>query len=63
MLHHGQLLIEGTLSEVRRKLDLSDESGIVEMICSATGIEADEVSLQLSNDDLLPFKTIGGEEE
>lgn len=63
LLHHGQLLIEGTLSEVRRKLDLSDDSGIVEMICSATGIEADEVSLQLSNDDLLPFRTIGGEEE
>ena len=63
LLHHGQLLIEGTLSEVRRKLDLSNDSGIVEMICSATGIEADEVSLQLSNDDLLHFKTIGGEEE
>lgn len=63
LLHHGQLLIEGTLSKVRRQLGLDDDSGIVQMICSVTGIEADEVSLQLSNDDLLPFKTRGGEEE
>tara|TARA_X000001036_G_scaffold189039_1_gene178246 strand:+ start:2978 stop:3529 length:552 start_codon:yes stop_codon:yes gene_type:complete len=63
LLHHGQLLIEGTLSEVRTNLDLDESSGIVEMICSVTGISPDEVSLELSNDDLLPFKTLRGEEE
>ena len=63
LLHHGQLLIEGTLSNIRKKLDLESDSGIVEMICSVTGIEPDQVTLDLSNDDLLPFKQIGGEEE
>ena len=63
LLHHGQLLIEGTLAEVRTNLDLDESSGIVEMICSVTGISPDEVSLELSNDDLLPFKTLRGEEE
>lgn len=63
LLHHGQLLIEGTLSEVRTNLDLDENSGIVDMICSVTGISPDEVSLELSNDDLLPFKTLRGEEE
>lgn len=63
LLHHGQLLIEGTLSNIRKKLELENDSGIVEMICSVTGIEPDQVTLDLSNDDLLPFKQIGGEEE
>ena len=63
LLHHGQLLIEGTLGGIRKELELDQESGIVEMICSATGIDPEEVSLQLSNDDMLPFKTLGGEEE
>ena len=63
LLHHGQLLIEGTLGDIRKELELDEESGIVEMICSATGINPEEVSLQLSNDDMLPFKTLGGEEE
>ena len=63
LLHHGQLLIEGTLGGIRKELELDEESGIVEMICSATGIDPEEVSLQLSNDDMLPFKTLGGEEE
>tara|TARA_X000001036_G_scaffold211345_1_gene198467 strand:- start:477 stop:1301 length:825 start_codon:yes stop_codon:yes gene_type:complete len=63
LLHHGQLLIEGTLSNIRKKLELGEDSGIVEMICSVTGIEPDQVTLDLSNDDLLPFKQIGGEEE
>jgi ABC-2 type transport system ATP-binding protein len=63
LLHHGQLLIEGTLSTVRENLGLDDNSGILEMICSATGIDPGDVSLELSNDDLLPFKQLGGEEE
>ena len=63
LLHHGQLLIEGTLPDVRKKLDLDDSSGIVEMICSVTGISPENISLDLANDDLLPFKRIGVEEE
>lgn len=63
LLHHGQLLIEGTLPNVRKKLELDAESGIVEMICSVTGISPEDISLDLSNDDLLPFKQIGVEEE
>ena len=63
LLHHGQMLIEGTLDIIRKELGLDEESGIVEMICSATGISPEEVSLQLSNDDMLPFRTLGGEEE
>ena len=62
-MHHGQLLIEGTLPDVRKDLGLDKESDIVEMICSVTGIGPEEVSLELSNDDLLPFKNLGGEEE
>ena len=38
LLHRGQLLIEGSLNEVRKNLGLEDDSGIVEMICSVTGI-------------------------
>jgi len=63
LLHHGQLLAEGTLPSVRQDLGLKDGAGIVEMICSVTGIEPEDVSLELSNDDLLPFKQHGGEEE
>lgn len=63
LLHHGQLLIEGTLPNIRKKLELDEESGIVEMICSVTGIAPEDISLDLANDDLLPFKQIGGEEE
>lgn len=63
LLHHGQLLIEGTLPDVRKKLKLGEDSGIVEMICSVTGIAPEDISLDLANDDLLPFKQIGGEEE
>jgi hypothetical protein len=33
------------------------------MICSVTGIAPENISLDLANDDLLPFKQIGGEEE
>ena len=63
ILHHGQMLIEGSLDHIRESLELADDSGIVEMICAVTGIDPDEVSLELSNDNLLPFKTIRGEEE
>ncbi len=63
LLHQGQLLIEGSLAVVRKKLGLEEDSGIVEMICSATGIDPDDISLELSRDNMLPFKQIGGEEE
>lgn len=63
LLHQGQLLIEGSLSDVRKQLDLEENSGIVEMICSATGIDPDDISLELSRDTMLPFKSLGGEEE
>jgi ABC-type multidrug transport system ATPase subunit len=63
LLHHGQLLAEGTLPSIRQNLGLKDGDGIVEMICSVTGIDPEDVSLELSNDDLLPFKQHVGEEE
>ena len=63
LLHRGQLLINGTLEEIRKSLNLDDDSGIVEMICSATGIEPHDISLDLSDDGMLPFRTLGGEEE
>ena len=63
LLHNGQLLIEGTLKQVRKNLELEEDSDIVEMICSATGINPEDISLDLSHDGILPFKTIGGEEE
>ena len=63
LLHQGQLLIEGSLAKVRNDLGLEDNSGIVDMICSATGIDPEEVSLELSRDSMLPFKSLGGEEE
>ena len=63
MLHHGQILIEGELNDIRSRLDLEDDSGIVEMICSVTGIDPDEISLDIARDSILPLKKIGGEEE
>ena len=63
LLHQGQLLIEGSLANVRKKLGLEENSGIVEMICSATGIDPEDISLELSRDNMLPFKSLGGEEE
>lgn len=63
LLHNGQLLIEGTLKQVRKNLELEEDSDIVEMICSATGINPEDISLDLSHDGILPFKKIGGEEE
>ena len=57
------MLIEGSLDHIRESLELADDSGIVEMICAVTGIDPDEVSLELSNDNMLPFKTLRGEEE
>ena len=63
LLHRGQLLINGTLEEIRKSLNLDDDSGIVEMICSATGIEPHDISLDLSDDGMLPFRPLGGEEE
>ena len=63
LLHRGQLLIEGSLNEVRKNLGLEDDSGIVEMICSVTGINPEEISLDLSDDGILPLKKFGVEEE
>ena len=63
LLHQGQLLIEGSLAKVRKDLGLEDNSGIVEMICSATGIDPYDFSLELSRDIMLPLKSLGGEEE
>lgn len=63
LLHHGQLLIEGDLSEVRDELEIGEDSDLVEMICAATGIDPDDISLELENDAMLPFKSHGGEEE
>ena len=63
LLHHGQILIEGELNDIRSRLDLEDDSGIVEMICSVTGIDPDEISLDIARDSILPLKKIGGEEE
>ncbi|MEC8735549.1 MAG: ABC transporter ATP-binding protein [Candidatus Thermoplasmatota archaeon] len=50
LLHNGQLLIEGTLKQVRKNLELEEDSDIVEMICSATGINPEDISLDLSHD-------------
>ncbi len=63
LMHHGQILIEGTLSDIREKLDLEDDSDIVEMICAVTGIEPDDITLEVSQESLLPLRKIGGEEE
>ena len=42
---------------------LEDDSGIVEMICSVTGINPEDITLDLSDDGILPLKKFGGEEE
>ena len=63
LLHRGQLLIHGTLEEVRNNLSLEEDSGIVEMICAVTGIDPEDITLELSDDGILPLKKIGGEEE
>lgn len=63
LLHRGQLLVEGTLEQVRTDLDLDEDSGIVEMICSVTGTDPEDITLELSDDSILPFKKLGGEEE
>ena len=42
---------------------IRDSSDIVEMICSVTGVNPDEITLDVSSDSLLPLKKIGGEEE
>ena len=63
LLHRGQLLVEGTLEQVRTDLDLDEDSGIVEMICSVTGTDPEDITLDLSDDSILPFKKLGGEEE
>tara|TARA_B100000989_G_scaffold58675_1_gene39933 strand:+ start:1129 stop:1935 length:807 start_codon:yes stop_codon:yes gene_type:complete len=63
LMHHGQLLIEGDIPSVRRKLDINDDSGIVEMICAVTGIDPKDVSLEVSPDNMIPLRKFGGEEE
>jgi len=63
LLHHGQILVEGTLYELRKRMDLDEDSDIVEMICSVTGVDPDEITLDVSSDILLPLRKIGGEEE
>lgn len=37
--------------------------GIVEMLCAATGMEIDEIGLDIASASLLPHRRIGGEEE
>jgi ABC-type multidrug transport system ATPase subunit len=39
------------------------QPGIVEMLCAATGMDIDEVGLEIASSSLLPHRTIGGEEE
>ena len=63
LLHHGQILVEGTLYELRKRMGLGEDSDIVEMICSVTGVNPDEITLDVSSDSLLPLKKIVGEEE
>ncbi len=63
LLHHGQILVEGTLYELRKRMDLYEDSDIVEMICSVTVVDPDEIKLDVSSDSLLPLRKIGGEEE
>ena len=62
-MHHGQLLIKDSIENVREQLGLGEDSDLVEMICSVTGINPEDVSLEVAQDNLLPFKKIGGEEE
>ena len=63
LMHHGQLLIKNSIENVREQLGLGEDSDLVEMICSVTGINPEDVSLEVAQDNLLPFKKIGGEEE
>ena len=37
--------------------------GIVEMLCAATGMDIDEVGLDIASSDLMPLRRFGGEEE
>ena len=37
--------------------------GIVEMLCAATGMNIEEVGLDIASPSLLPHKPLGGEEE
>jgi ABC-type multidrug transport system ATPase subunit len=37
--------------------------GIVEMLCAATGMDVDEIGLDIASPSLLPHRRIGGEEE
>jgi ABC-2 type transport system ATP-binding protein len=49
LLHHGQLLIEGTINSVKDALGLNaDDVDLVDMICAATGIAPEDVSMDLS---------------
>ena len=63
LLHHGQVLIDGTLEHIRSKLRLDSDSDIVEMICAVTGIQPDEISLDIARDSIIPLRKPGGEEE
>ena len=63
LLHHGQVLIDGTLEHIRGKLKLDSDSDIVEMICAVTGIQPDEISLDIARDSIMPLRKPGGEEE
>ena len=63
LLHHGQVLIDGTLEHIRSKLRLDSDSDIVEMICAVTGIQPDEISLDIARDSIMPLRKPGGEEE
>ncbi len=63
LLHHGQILVEDTIQGIEKTLDLEPGSDMVEMICAATGINPEDVSLELSNDSMLPLRKIRSEEE
>ena len=60
LLHHGQVLIDGTLEHIRGKLKLDSDSDIVEMICAVTGIQPDEISLDIARDSIMPLRKPGG---
>ena len=64
LLHHGQLLVEGPLKSVKKSLGIKDEQAdLVELICAATGIDPEDISLDLAEDSMLPFKRLEVEEE
>ena len=56
-------MIDGTLEHIRAKLRLDSDSDIVEMICAVTGIQPDEISLDIARDSIMPLRKPGGEEE